>query len=95
MILRAIFFMAAVAVLMPHEPNLGLGRPGVSSASMMSTLAAVVAPSAQSCRDRAMECAAASAASGQLQTAAFQSLGQIKAEIEAARRERKARGAYL
>jgi hypothetical protein len=27
MILRAIFWIGVVAVLMPHEPDLGLGRP--------------------------------------------------------------------
>jgi hypothetical protein len=95
-IIRALFFMAAVAVLMPHEPNLGLGRPGVTGAgTMMSALASVMSPSAQSCKDRAMACAAASAASGQFQSVAFQSLGQIKAEIEAQRRQREARGSYL
>ena len=28
MIFRAIFWIAVVALLMPHEPDLGLGRPG-------------------------------------------------------------------
>lgn len=28
MILRAIFWIGLVALLMPHEPDLGLGRPG-------------------------------------------------------------------
>ena len=28
MILRAIFWLGLVAVLMPHEPDLGFGRPG-------------------------------------------------------------------
>lgn len=28
MILRALFWISLVAILMPHEPDLGLGRPG-------------------------------------------------------------------
>ena len=28
MIIRAIFWIALVAFLMPHEPDLGFGRPG-------------------------------------------------------------------
>jgi hypothetical protein len=31
-LLRTAFWLAAVAVLMPHEPNLGLGAPSVPSA---------------------------------------------------------------
>ncbi|HWD50369.1 MAG TPA: hypothetical protein VG309_10600 [Rhizomicrobium sp.] len=97
MILRAMFFMAVVAILMPHEPNLGLGRPSanVSAASMLSVVSSVVAPSRESCADRAVECAAASAASGRLQAAAVQSLGQIKAELDAERAKRRAAGSFL
>ncbi len=28
MVLRALFWISLVAILMPHEPDLGLGRPG-------------------------------------------------------------------
>jgi hypothetical protein len=31
MIFRAAFWIAVVAVLMPHEPDLGFGRPGAES----------------------------------------------------------------
>lgn len=34
MILRAIFWIGVVALLMPHEPDLGLGRPGGASSLM-------------------------------------------------------------
>jgi hypothetical protein len=33
MIFRAIFFIALVALLMPREPDIGLGRPGASSSN--------------------------------------------------------------
>ncbi len=39
MILRAIFWVAVVAVLMPHEPNLGFGRPHASG--LVDTIKAV------------------------------------------------------
>jgi hypothetical protein len=32
MIIRAIFWIGLVAFLMPHEPDLGYGRPGAKSA---------------------------------------------------------------
>ena len=34
MILRALFFIAAVALLAPREPNLGLGRPSMDVAAL-------------------------------------------------------------
>ena|ERR1700744_6366754 len=42
MIFRAIFWVGLVSLLMPHEPNLGLGRPGAgtsrSSAAILSSV---------------------------------------------------------
>jgi hypothetical protein len=42
MIFRAVFWIGLVSLLMPHEPNLGLGRPGAgtlqtSPATVLST----------------------------------------------------------
>lgn len=31
MIFRAVFWIGLVSLLMPHEPNLGLGRPGAGT----------------------------------------------------------------
>ncbi len=31
MIFRAVFWIGLVSLLMPHEPDLGFGRPGVAS----------------------------------------------------------------
>lgn len=91
MIFRAIFWIAVVAILMPREPDLGLGRPGVSATlpgSIFSKLTALVEPGSTDCKDREMACIAASGAATQLQNTAFQSLAQVKAEIEEAKRER-------
>jgi hypothetical protein len=43
MIFRAVFWIGLVSLLAPHEPDLGLGRPGtgtsnVSSATLQSTI---------------------------------------------------------
>jgi hypothetical protein len=94
MILRAIFWIAVVAVLMPREPNLGLGQPGLSSAgSLLSKLSSEVSAPGQACQGRKMACAAASGAIGQFHNIALQSLGQVKAEIEAQKHQRLAAGA--
>jgi hypothetical protein len=93
MIFRAIFWIAVVAILMPREPDLGLGRPGVTSSlpgSIFSKLTSLIEPGSTDCKDREMACIAASGAASQLQNTAFQSLAQVKAEIEEARRERAA-----
>jgi hypothetical protein len=93
MIFRAIFWIAVVAILMPREPDLGLGRPGVTASlpgAIFSKLTALVEPASTDCKDREMACLAASGAASQLQNTAFQSLAEVKAEIEEAKRERAA-----
>ncbi len=46
MIFRAAFFIGLVAMLMPHEPDIGLGRPGavIGLPSPASVISAVVLP---------------------------------------------------
>ncbi len=93
MIFRAIFWIAVVAILMPHEPDLGLGRPGTLSSlpgTIISQITALVEPGSTDCKDREMACIAASGAASQLQNATFRSLAEVKAEIEEAKRERQA-----
>jgi hypothetical protein len=93
MIFRAIFWIAVVAILMPREPDLGLGRPGVAASlpgAIVSRLTALAEPESANCKDHEMACIAASGAASQLQSTAFQSLAEVKAEIEEAKRERAA-----
>jgi len=94
MILRALFWIAVVAVLMPREPDLGFGRPGIGSASpdsMLSTVSsALKAPKA--CDGAQGACAAALGLLDRLRGAAVESLAQVKEDIEEAQRERAARG---
>ena len=49
MIFRAVFWIGLVSLLMPHEPNLGLGRPGAgtlqtSPATVLSAVSGLSRP---------------------------------------------------
>lgn len=79
MLIRALFWIGVVAVLMPHEPDLGLGRPGASHA-----LASDMERDADlSCRDYGKTCATALSFVDTFQSVAVRSLTQVKADIEA------------
>jgi hypothetical protein len=39
MIFRAVFWIGLVSLLAPHEPDLGLGRPGAGTSPLSSTAA--------------------------------------------------------
>lgn len=81
MILRALFWISVVAILMPREPDLGLGRPGASApAGLLSRVESLVTPSH-----------ATGALSANLPDIAYRSLAQVKEEIDQARRERETR----
>ncbi|MGD0867591.1 MAG: hypothetical protein ABSA49_18775 [Rhizomicrobium sp.] len=94
MILRAIFCIAAVSVLMPHEPDLGFGRPGAqgsvvqSAASWMS--GTLQAPNSL-CKDHTAVCVATLGALDSVQSVAVRSLAQVKADIEDQERARSLR----
>src|SRR6201996_6332887 len=53
MIFRAAFFIGLVSLLAPHEPDLGLGRPGAGtlhpSSAMIQSAAAGLSRSGQDC----------------------------------------------
>jgi len=70
MLFRAIFWIAVVAIFMPREPDLGLGRPGASHAHL-------------TCEGYGKPCAATLGALDTFQSIAVRSLAQVKAEIEA------------
>jgi hypothetical protein len=69
MLFRAIFWIAVVAIFMPREPDLGLGRPGASHAL--------------TCEGYGKPCATTLGALDTFQSIAVRSLAQVKAEIEA------------
>ncbi len=94
MILRALFWIALVSVLMPHEPDLGLGRPGTRglSSEALSWASSTVSQPDQMCRGREDACAAGLGFLESVQGIAVRSLAQVKADIEAQQRARTSHG---
>ena len=82
MIFRAIFWIGWVAVLMPHEPDLGFGRPGTKLAALtQDSIGGLIQP-ADTCPTRATACAAGFAILENFQAFAVRSLNQVRADIE-------------
>lgn len=93
MIFRAIFWVGLVSLLMPHEPDLGLGRPGAGTSLpsvITSRAASGLSRPGQVCEDHATACAGGLALLDAFQNHAVRGLAAVKAEIDA---DRKARGA--
>ena len=100
MLFRAVFWIGLVSVLMPHEPDLGYGRPDPSAALSSglvnwakSEFAAKAAATSDviettsmgiTCQKHATTCSAY-APMARLQANTVRSLAQVKAEIAAAR----------
>ena len=93
MIFRAMFWIAVVAVLMPREPDLGLGRPGASSGNLLSRLTSMIEPGQPACEGNEMACMAASGMAAKVNVPDFaaRGLAEVKAEFDEARRAREAR----
>jgi hypothetical protein len=93
MIFRAIFWIGLVSLLMPREPDLGLGRPGLAGGDL--TLPSVAAATtglgqaAQLCTGHAAACAGSLSLLDSFQDKAVRGLAEIKAEIEASRKDRE------
>ena len=88
---RAIFWLTVVALLMPREPDVGLGQPGAgasfSGLAPMAATASAVRPTAN-CKDYQSACETGLALVDQLQTAALIGLARVKVEIEHQKRMR-------
>ena len=92
MILRAIFWIGVVAVLMPREPDLGLGRPGASAPSaLLARFESVFTPDTATCAKDPIACAAADHARGSIPDITARGLAEVKSEFDEARRAREAR----
>jgi len=91
MIFRAVFWIGLVSLLAPHEPDLGLGRPGAGTAL---TSPAIVHPAATGLSRSGSDCGFACV--GVLPSVfhlnnhpeLVKGLADVKAQIEQARRER-------
>lgn len=78
MLFRAIFWIAVVAVLMPREPDLGLGRPG----NARSFVRSAEDDASLNCKDYGNTCEKALGFVDTFQSVAVKSLAQVKADIE-------------
>jgi len=101
MILRALFWIAVVAIFMPHEPDLGFGRPGAAAidSSPLSRISRPIAGALdgtnavrgvipmQACADHAQTCGQVLAAVDQVQDFLVSSLANVKAELDARKRD--------
>src|SRR5882757_4949808 len=93
MIFRAIFWIGLVSLLMPHEPDLGLGRPGAGTLTPASIRSA-----ANGLSRTAPDCSS-SCAGGLSLLSVFHlnsdrltaGLADVKAQIEQDRRDRRAK----
>ena len=88
MIFRAIFWIGLVSLLTPHEPDLGLGRPG-AGISLPAALKSwsVTGLSRPDCDDET--CAGGLGGLSQWRASAGQSLADIRAEIDASVKARQ------
>ena len=87
-IFRAIFWVGLVSLLTPHEPNLGLGRPGagISLPAMLKSLG-VIGLSPPACDS---EACAGGLGIDQWRATAGKSLADMRTEIDASIKARKA-----
>jgi hypothetical protein len=89
MIFRAVFWIGLVALLVPHEPDLGFGRPASPDASVTGDVTAWAKGKLQSnlkdpeslCRTNATACAAGASFVDTIRGAALHSLAEVKADI--------------
>jgi hypothetical protein len=95
MLLRAAFWIGVVALLMPHEPNLGLGRPNAQwwPGAALSWMDATIGKPSEICQagDQCkMVLQGVSGGQNFAQNFALRGISEAKAEIEQAERERAA-----
>lgn len=89
MLFRALFWISLVAILMPHEPDLGFGRPGTGVALKDLQLPASLANPSQVCDGREQACGKVLGVVDWFQANALKSLAAVKAEIEEQQRARQ------
>jgi hypothetical protein len=93
MIFRAVFWIGLVSLLTPHEPDLGLGRPGAGTSlpsAMISGAVSGLSRPGQVCQDHAAACAGGLGLLDSFQDHADRSMAAVKAEIDASMKARAA-----
>ena len=96
MIFQAVFWIGLVSLLAPHEPDLGLGRPGAgTSISSSATLQSAVDRLSRPGQDCGSGCAGglgfAELLHLQSHSALMEGLAKVKADISADQRARATR----
>jgi hypothetical protein len=93
MIFRAVFWIGLVSLLMPHQPDLGLGRPGAGTSlpsAVTSWAASGLSRPGKVCEDHTAACAGGLAFFDAFQSKAVRGLAAVKADIDADRKTRAA-----
>lgn len=94
MILRAIFWIGLVSLFMPHEPDLGFGRPGTAPAATSSaptSISGLIEAGGDvksACLNHAATCAHSLSIFDGFQSFAVRSLDRVRADISASRSAR-------
>ena len=84
MIFRAVFWIGLVSLLMPHEPDLGLGRPGAGTSLPQSVISGAVTGLSRPgvCDGHAAACAGGLGLLDSFQNNAVDGLAAVKAQID-------------
>jgi hypothetical protein len=95
MLFRAIFWIGLVSLLMPHEPDLGFGRPGTQTAgiaapsgigALIQTATGMQGAGAEgACAAHAKACAGGLSILDGFQSVAVRSMDEVRADLEAHR----------
>ncbi len=85
MLLKAAFWIGVVAVLMPHEPDLGLERQALAS-SVLRPAEEIPALNVPACRDNSRSCSVSGDFIASFRSIAVASLAGVKADLEAQKR---------
>ncbi len=93
MIFRAVFWIGLVSLLMPHEPDLGLGRPGAGTSLPTAVISGAVNGLSHPgvCDGHAAACAGGLGLLDAFQGGATRGLAAVKAEIDESVKARVAR----
>ena len=87
MLFRAVFWIGLVSLLVPHEPDLGFGRPGAAAAAAPTGIGSLIQSTTvqNACANHAATCAGGLSILDGFQSIAVRSLDEVRADIEAHR----------
>jgi hypothetical protein len=92
MIFRAVCAIAFVAVFIPHEPDVGYGRPGAGGIPPIQVSEWATLPAAAKlCGNRQEACAGALGLAGDLRGTILSNLDRVKAELRDSKQARSDR----